>query len=883
MITNDISKICNKTIFCREQDCQQSHQRKFVGICLEYLKQESDDEDDQNYYKKKCSNPHCQLYHFDSIKMHLLLQMSSINGIWLYNLCPQKNCNFVQCQYLHKKWAQDVCMKFMLTGCKKLQCKKHIDWCKLREEVYKQYNVSEINPEKINQKQENKYIIHLKNQNLCIENLKGICPNLKCKQIHCDWEDIPYKSCFKQSVYPCTNQISQNNFIEAAQNIQIQQLCDKEKLIKLQREINQANIIDVIFILDLTLSMKHWLNTIKCEITNIIYQFKEKINGYGIRVGFVGYRDVCEAEDQIVCRCLTDNFEEITRFIQDQEAKGGGDQAEDVISGLKQGLKLNISLHPDSILCTFLIADAPCHGKQYHHEDISDDLQDQIEPQSLENIMKQYKQVKKLSFFTCFKIRDSTDLMFQKMQEGFPDLIITRKSQPSDFPQLVTFALESSISITLNQQDSPLRSQFLYTEANFIQPKIINYDISKRYQKKSQFWENFSVYVDENQRSGATALEIKLQPEITLANPQNEALRNTYVFQVFDAINNRYMVAKLSKEHVKKYRENELTENDIEIAEEQAKTRYYVAAYANELAFLFRQKTKEFDGIPPIFYVTPILYKLESPFYGVKQLYAETCINQAKFKWKKYTDYYFYSSFSHFTYTETEGTLVILDLQGSDNILTDASIQTLENKIPILEKDHTNQKQIGITIFLNQQHQQCSLICQMLKLSRKNFSIQNPEINKNLWQLQDHQMVLVICESCLQLRSYSLDQFKQMNEIKCDNCRDLQKQPIQSLCKCCLSLYPHDPNEDLQTLTVYGFCKICKSNCLQRASACIYCSNYCTLKLKQIGTFQKYICVIGYQYLQTLYCKDCQTKYQFQFILSEQDYKDGNFICCQKK
>ncbi|CAK65727.1 unnamed protein product (macronuclear) [Paramecium tetraurelia] len=899
----NIIDLCNNTIFCPDEDCQSSHQRKYVGLCLEYLKKDLEDEESCQA-NKKCSDDQCTLYHFNLEKVHLLLQISPINGVWGFNLCPHNICQQGLCKFIHRKWAQGICLSNLIKICKNKNCEnRHVQWDKLRREVYTQYNVAQINPENICENEQCNCPYHLEGfQNLCLKYLQGNCPNKICLKQHCDWEHINQISCQKQQLLPCTSKIQGNSFIdflENAKRFEIQQVCEKEKLINFQREIHQSNIIDVIFILDLTKSMNRWLEAIKKQIAKLIYQFKEKINGYGVRIGFVGYRDTCDEEEQLVYRCLTENFEEIIKVISKQVAQGGGDQAEDIVTALEQGLNLNISRHPDSILCTFLITDAPCHGNQYHSDEISDDQSDAVEQGHLENIILKYKEAKNLSFFTCFKIRNSTDIMFNKMQDVFPDIMITRKSQPDDFPTLVKFAIESSITKSINRSMFPKTTQKFYSGAKFIKPKIINYQFSEAQIKKSLFWTQFIDIVDQFQRQGVTALEINQEPEITKINVQNYSNynknyldhTNTCVFKIFDALNNRFMAVKLSKEHVKKYLDNQLTEEDIKIAEELAKSRYYVAAHASQLAFLFRELTKGFDEIPPIFYVSPILYTLDIPFYGLNLLYAETFIDSAKFQWKKYStngaftspQFYFYSAFSHFTYTETEGTLVVLDLQGSNNILTDASIQSADGMIPLLEKDPTNQKQIGIMTFLQKQHEKCSIVCQKLNLSRKNFSIANPQIDHLFWNIQDHQMISILCETCSQQRLYSLDQYKQMKEIKCDICRDLEKQPIDAICRCCSQMYHHDPNEDLLSLTVYGYCKFCKINCCLRQNRCLYCLSHCWLNLKQIGEFSQYVCKSGYQYLQVLHCQVCKSQYQFKQILSEQEYKEGIFICCNNQ
>lgn len=57
---------------------------------------------------------------------------------------------------------------------------------------------------------------------------------------------------------------------------------------------------------------------------------------------------------------FTTNIDEIKTFIGKQVATGGGDEAEDVIYALENGLKLSFS---KGLICSYFIGDAPCHGK----------------------------------------------------------------------------------------------------------------------------------------------------------------------------------------------------------------------------------------------------------------------------------------------------------------------------------------------------------------------------------------------------------------------------------------------------------------------------------------------------------------------------------------
>lgn len=45
------------------------------------------------------------------------------------------------------------------------------------------------------------------------------------------------------------------------------------------------------------------------------------------------------------------------------------------------------------------------------------------------------------------------------------------------------------------------------------------------------------------------------------------------------------------------------------------------------MAYLYRKVTKKIQTAPPIFYVSPILYKLNESFYGVNEIYGESFID----------------------------------------------------------------------------------------------------------------------------------------------------------------------------------------------------------------------------------------------------------------
>ena len=106
-----------------------------------------------------------------------------------------------------------------------------------------------------------------------------------------------------------------------------------------------------------------------------------------------------------------------------------------MIGGLEEGLKLNFN--KTGTLLTFLIADAPCHGKQYHDlPKFFDHYHDKIADNTIENLMIKYKKVNTASYFCAFKLTSKTDKVFNIMKQTFggEGFVITPKTEDeSDF------------------------------------------------------------------------------------------------------------------------------------------------------------------------------------------------------------------------------------------------------------------------------------------------------------------------------------------------------------------------------------------------------------------------------------------------------------------
>ncbi|CAD8150678.1 unnamed protein product [Paramecium octaurelia] len=898
------SKICQDSINCKNENCQLDHSRIYLGLCIRFLIMEEQwvqNDSDDDFPNKNCGDQECRLKHLDQSKFKAFSQ-SSINGLFPHNLCGIQNCpshesskdesTLNYCKLIHKPWAKNICIANIINTCKKKDkgCVFiHKDWKELKYIAKDYSNFKSSCPENLCDKQNCKCDEHyswITKLNLCIPYLKGICPKKKCLKIHVQWENVNPKAIIENCITPCTRihhqQLSQDQYIQLQ--------CEKAQFLKLKQTISQSNIIDIVFIMDLTGSMKPWKEEMDKAIYEIIQQFDSTNKGYQMRFGFVGYRDECDKNDKITYINLTHEIEEFIKQISKFEAKGGGDVAEDVVAGFEKALELNFSQHEESLLCTFLIADAPCHGRQYHDLK-SDDKIDQVGENYFENALLRFKKIKECNFLCNIKINNSTDKMFQKMQAVFPLLTITTKKEPKEICDQVLFTLRQSLSKSKIIK-SNMQQQQILIQANFQKFKI-DENIQNQQYNKVDYWKNL---VNANYlRQGGTTLQIQKQIIESLQSEDQNC--QTLVFKAFDTMNNMHIVLKVPKYIVDLHQQGKLDNQSIEKAEKQAESRFYSSIYACQMAHVFNLTTSKFEGIPPLFYVLPICYTLKNPFYGMTKVYGETFIN-IQHQFKKYTTnhhhsdpkYYYYSVFSHFSFIESGYTFVITDLQGCVNILSDPSIQTKKGEIPTLDQDETNHYEKGIEIFLQTQHKQCSYYCQLLQLTRNQFQIKNMEnVDQTKWLIYDKTHQYGICAKCNQMLQFDLDAQKAENlvsySMNCQQCRQesADDKVINSYCKCCEEPFQSFQNLQLRCQSEIGICQDCKKTCsaFNQKDSCFYCLRKCQKTLKELRVKDQviYICKKSFQYLELLTCKKCQKPYKSDIVLNKDDYDQGVYQC----
>ena len=229
-------------------------------------------------------------------------------------------------------------------------------------------------------------------------------------------EDFPRKKKLKQlSEFQKSFTQSQKENFEKKYNILKEDFKFLEEYeIKIFKDTN----LDIMFIMDLTGSMGIWLNEAKKNVKKIIEEIYDNNPGSKIRMSFIGYRDYIDAKEarKYDNQQFTENITEFNNFLSKLDCSGGGDEPEDVVGALGQALNMNWESNAKYAV---LVADAPCHGKDYHN--ISYDKFPDGDPTGikLEDLVKQFYE-KGITFY-CIEINNNTKKMFNIMKNIYND------------------------------------------------------------------------------------------------------------------------------------------------------------------------------------------------------------------------------------------------------------------------------------------------------------------------------------------------------------------------------------------------------------------------------------------------------------------------------
>ena len=186
--------------------------------------------------------------------------------------------------------------------------------------------------------------------------------------------------------------------------------------------------LDLLYIMDTTGSMEDYVNATKVGLIdimeNIIKCCNEVVN---INLGFIGYKDVAEIrENNYIDIDFTKDHFEVKEKIKKIVIGGGDDTAEDVAFAFERAVDKKWG--KDSIKFAILVCDAPCHGLEYHDENLIDDYCCGVpNREKIENSVAKLVDMN-VSLF-CVKLKNYTDIMYKKIE----DIYINKNNDKCQF------------------------------------------------------------------------------------------------------------------------------------------------------------------------------------------------------------------------------------------------------------------------------------------------------------------------------------------------------------------------------------------------------------------------------------------------------------------
>lgn len=215
--------------------------------------------------------------------------------------------------------------------------------------------------------------------------------------------------------------------------------------------------------------MERWIQAAKDHVHTIVDEIRTDHPEAEFETAFVGYRDYGDAQPFVITDFTSPGA--MLDSIQDVHAEGGNDTAEDVAGGLQK--VCNLEWDDEATMRVVIhIADAPAHGRQFHHPRLSDRFP-LGDPDGLDPLGYLQQLVNRNIGYTFVKINDSTDVMLDafarvyygpdfkvldlRPQEVFPEYT-GLPPPPHDVGRMFSRAVSDSITMSLSRYSASQES-----------------------------------------------------------------------------------------------------------------------------------------------------------------------------------------------------------------------------------------------------------------------------------------------------------------------------------------------------------------------------------------------------------------------------------------
>jgi len=492
--------------------------------------------------------------------------------------------------------------------------------------------------------------------------------------------------------------------------------------------------VNVCFVCDVTGSMDKYIDSIKATLIDFINYVSNEVsrtpNVPKPRVAFVLFKDKKDKKPIEIIEFDTD-YEKIVKLIEGIECEGGDDTCEDIVTALRETLKLKWT---SDLNLVYLIADAPPHGKSYYVGNYSDDYPEDDKGKPLENLASHYG--KNRIHLGVLKCNDSVDKMIDILKERYN----------KELGRLITIEINKDDHLKKDYRRFFLESLKAIFAQSFIPTRYNNFGIIREKgpgleETKDSYEVEFETLFRGKVNTGSIkglnfehkeynySIEFKSVKEaeckISGIVKGSGVFSDCYPLHV--DTNTNY-VAKVPNKKNKKAKEVKDLFPEIE-------TTLITQLLADKFTILLKQAIKNDKGnqtICPSIKVIPltIIERLNSreskgqSFFLAQQLLAGEYIKfNNNYGWKN-PDLDSYNliaqAFSHFTYEYTTGVLMVTDIQGiktekNELIITDPAIHSFLYK---QQFGGTNHGKLGMIRFF--MTHQCNDYCKMLNLIHPN-------------------------------------------------------------------------------------------------------------------------------------------------------------------
>ncbi|KAI5077764.1 hypothetical protein GOP47_0007588 [Adiantum capillus-veneris] len=502
------------------------------------------------------------------------------------------------------------------------------------------------------------------------------------------------------------------------------------RLREISEMVRAAQELDLAFLFDATSSMDRYMEVVRNKILKIVHKICVAYPETRIRVAFAFYRDYHDKESRGSCDFTISFNGSGSTFVEALsrvEAKGGGDTAEDVFSGLQELAKLDWTAQNRVV---YHIADAPCHGTQFHDVKVDDDYaKGDLHGRDVAKLLRNLHEDCKISSYSFLHITATTHKMLQEFKRvSGPDSSWIHEDEfqgidVEDIPMKVVTACKTSISHSLSTMSS---GRIKFSDVKFVprdvQTAMPDWDSIRVQEGEVYKFKRFGN-LNEVLRCTENGIPLELEkPECVQVQVGLDPFSNDgasrwpfYAQIVTHEYDTKIMVVKRFKDklgvdtlkvHTK--------EKYIEQMEVQAVSAQFAEEFGHCIHNIPEAKKVVFTAVSTLHVQPNTYYNMEKVLKG---LWTKFNSNAGYVSDKgTYTDTL--QAFSHWTHERSRGMIMVTDLQGVQTssegtgafLLCDPAIHSRD----VLRFTRTNLGEQGFQLFYNSH--KCNTICQKLGL-----------------------------------------------------------------------------------------------------------------------------------------------------------------------